>query len=91
MKISLLLLVRDFAMQQRLASCRPPSAGVLREGHRYLDGRVSAVRVLRPAGVRRRQLHRPPTQGAAALQTEAATHEGEYARPRDADAHLRSR
>lgn len=39
---------------------------------------MSAVCVLGPAGVRRCQLHRSPTQGAAALQTEATTHEGEY-------------
>lgn len=55
-----------------------PSAGVLRKSHRHLDGRLSAVCVLGPAGVRRRQLHRPPTQGAAALPTEATTHEGEH-------------
>lgn len=39
---------------------------------------MPAVCVLGPAGVRRRQLHRSPTQGAAALQEEATTHEGEY-------------
>lgn len=57
---------------------RSPPTGVLRKSHRYLDGRVSVVRVLGPAGVCCCQLHRPPTQGAAALQTEATTHEGEY-------------
>jgi len=57
-----------------------PSTGVLRQSHRHLDGRVSAVRVLRPAGVRRRQLHRPATQRAAALQTEATAREGEHLR-----------
>lgn len=31
-----------------------PSVGVLRESHRHLDGRVSALRLLGAAGVRRR-------------------------------------
>lgn len=57
----------------------PP--GVLRQSHRHLDGGVPALRLLGAAGVRRRQLHRPPAQGAAALPAEATTHEGESAEP----------
>lgn len=62
---------------QKLKLCALfPSTGVLRESHRHLDGCLSAVCVLSPARVRSRELHRPPTQGAAALPTEATTHEG---------------
>ena len=56
-------------------------AGVLREGHRHLDGRVSAVCVRRAAGVRRRQLCLPATQGVLPSEEEegegAAATEGE--------------
>lgn len=71
------LLLRHCDVTSCFTPAPPSFTGVLRQSHRHLDGRVSAVRLLRPAGVRRRQLHRPPTQGAAALQTEATTREGE--------------
>ena len=38
---------------------------------------MPAVCVLRPVGICCCQLHRPPTQGAAAIQEEETTHEGE--------------
>ncbi|XP_061541228.1 glycine receptor subunit alphaZ1 isoform X2 [Phycodurus eques] len=53
-----------------------PAQGVLREGHRHLDGRVSAVRLFGAAGVRRCQLHRSPAQRTPSLPPAAATHEG---------------
>lgn len=53
-----------------------PPAGVLCESHWYLDGSLSAVCLFGLVGIRRRELYRPPAQGAAALQTETTTHEG---------------
>ena len=50
--------------------------GVLCEGYRYLDGRVSPVCLFRSAGVRRRQLCLPATQGAAEVPSEKEEDQG---------------
>lgn len=50
-------------------------AGLVCQGHRHLDGRVSSLRLLRSAGVRCRQLCVEATQGAAAIQTESQDQE----------------
>lgn len=55
-----------------------PLAGLLREGHRHLDGRLPALRLRRLAGVRRRQLRVPAAQGVhAPAAAPAAAEDGE--------------
>lgn len=56
-------------------SCVCVFAGVVCQGHRHLDGRVSSLRLLSSAGVCCRQLCVEATQGAPAIQTESQDQE----------------
>lgn len=57
-------------------SCVCPPAGLLREGHRHLDGRVLALCLLGAARIRGRQLCVEATQGASAIQTAKEQEQG---------------